>query len=98
MKIIERLSALKKLNSDRAWVNKNIFRLMCSPEFAVLAYERIKSKPGNMTAGDDGQTLDAISMKALVSMCEAIRDGSYKPRPVRRKFLLKANGKRRPLG
>lgn len=98
MKIIERLETLRKLNRDPKWVNDNIFRLVCSPQLAVLAYERIKSNPGNMTAGDDGVTLDHISSEALEKLCESIHDGSYQPRPVRRKFIPKANGKTRPLG
>lgn len=98
MKIIERLETLRKLNRDPNWVNDNIFRLVCSPQLAVLAYERIKSKPGNMTAGDDGVTLDHISLDAIGKVCESIKNGSYTPKPVRRKFIPKANGKSRPLG
>ena len=98
MKIIERLDTLRKLNRNPAWVNDNIFRLVCSTQLAVLAYERLKSKPGNMTAGDDGVTLDHISMDSLKKMCESIHNGSYKPSPIRRKFIPKANGKSRPLG
>lgn len=98
MKIIERLETLRRLNRDPNWVNDNIFRLVCSPQMAILAYERIKSIPGNMTAGDDGATLDHISLAALDKLCDSIRDGSYRPKPVRRKFIPKANGKERPLG
>lgn len=98
MKIIERLETLRKLNRNPKWVNDNIFRLVCSPQMAVLAYERIKSKPGNMTAGDDGVTLDHISMDAIGKLCESIKTGTYTPKPVRRKFIPKANGKSRPLG
>lgn len=98
MKIIERLETLRRLNRNPEWVNDNIFRLVCSPQMAILAYERIKSNPGNMTAGDDGATLDHISLDTLGKLCDSIRDGSYQPKPVRRKFIPKANGKERPLG
>lgn len=98
MKIIERLETLRRLNRDPNWVNDNIFRLVSSPQLAVLAYERIKSAPGNMTAGEDNVTLDEISLEALQDICASVRDESYQPRPVRRKFIPKANGKLRPLG
>jgi len=98
MKIIERLETLRKLNRNPEWINDNIFRLVCSPQMAVLAYEQIKSKPGNMTVGDDGVTLDHISLEAIGTLCESIKNGSYSPKPVRRKFIPKANGKSRPLG
>ncbi len=80
------------------WVNDNLFKLICSPQLAVIAYESIKSKPGNMTAGDDGSTLDEISLTKIGNLCKSIQDQSYKPIPVRRKFIPKANGKQRPLG
>lgn len=98
MKIIERLEALRKLNCAPTWVNDNLFRLVCSPQFAVMAYERIKSKAGNMTVGEDDLTLDGISLDTVKGLCESIRNGSYHPNPVRRKFIPKANGKTRPLG
>jgi group II intron reverse transcriptase/maturase len=98
MKIIERLETLRRLNRDPNWVNDDIFRLVSSPQLAVLAYERIKSKAGNMTAGDDNITLDEISLQAITDICESVRNGSYMPKPVRRKHIPKANGKLRPLG
>lgn len=98
MKIIERLETLRKLNRDPCWVNDDIFRLVCSPQLAVLAYERIKSKAGNMTAGEDNVTLDEISLEAVKEICLSIKAGTYSPKPVRRKFISKANGKLRPLG
>lgn len=98
MKIIERLETLRRLNRNPQWVNDNIFRLVCSPQLAVLAYERIKSNPGNMTVGDDGVTLDHVSLGFLEKLCESLKDGSYNPRPIRRKLIPKPNGKTRPLG
>lgn len=98
MKIIDRLEALRRLNRDPNWVNEDIFRLVSSPQLAVLAYERIKSKAGNMTAGEDNVTLDEISLQAIKDICASVRDESYCPKPVRRKFIPKANGKQRPLG
>lgn len=98
MKIIERLETLRRLNRDPNWVNDNVFRLVSSPQLAVLAYERIKSKAGNMTPGEDNVTLDEISLEKVKELCDSVKDGSYIPRPVRRKFIPKANGKLRPLG
>lgn len=98
MKIIERLETLRRLNRDPNWVNDSVFRLVSSPQLAVLAYERIKSKAGNMTPGEDNVTLDEISLEKIKEMCDSIKGGSYTPRPVRRKLIPKSNGKMRPLG
>lgn len=46
---LERLEVIHKQNAKSAWINTDLYRLMFKPELYVLAYERIKSKPGNMT-------------------------------------------------
>jgi hypothetical protein len=46
-----RLEQLRQLNSNRQWVNEDVYRLMYKEDLYILAYERIKSKPGNMTPG-----------------------------------------------
>ena len=38
---------------------------MYEEDLYVVAYERIKSKPGNMTPGTDGETLDGFSLKEI---------------------------------
>ncbi len=98
MKIIERLETLERLNRDPLWVNDQLFRLVCSPQLAVAAYERLKSNPGNMTQGTDGTTLDGTSLASLTALCSGIQDESYQPAVVRRKSIPKPNGKLRPLG
>jgi retron-type reverse transcriptase len=68
------------------------------PELYVLAYERIKSKPGSMTAGSGGQTLDGFSLQGISDLIASLRDESFQFQPARRIFTPKANGKLRPLG
>jgi hypothetical protein len=64
-KTLERLECLRKLNSNTQWVNHNLYRLMYQEDLYILAYERLKSKPGNMTPGSDGETLDGFSREAI---------------------------------
>ena len=51
-KTLDRLERLRKLNSNRRWVNHELYRLLYSEELYVVAYERIKSKPGKYDAGN----------------------------------------------
>ena len=53
---LKRIQALRERNQNLEYVNHDIYRLMYRPELYVLAYERIKSSPGNMTKGSDGKT------------------------------------------
>ena len=49
------------LNSKQ-WINHELYRLMYQEDLYIIAYERIKSKPGNMTPATDGETLDGFSL------------------------------------
>ena len=79
-------------------MNFDLYRLLYRPELYVVAYERIKPKPGNMTPGTDGTTLDGFSRTVIADLIESVRDESFQFKPARRTYIPKANGKTRPLG
>ena len=93
--VLESLTS-KAANEDYHY--KRLYRNLYNPEFFLLAYERIQAKPGNMTAGNDGNTIDGMSMKRIDSLIQRIKDFSYQPKPARRTYIPKSNGKMRPLG
>jgi group II intron reverse transcriptase/maturase len=96
--ISERLEYLRKANSNKDWKNDDLYRLLYRADLYILAYERIKSKPGNMTAGTDGETLDGFSLEAIESIIQEMRTEQFRFKPVRTTFIPKANGKMRKLG
>jgi nicotine oxidoreductase len=95
---LERLEHLRKRNSNRQWVNRDLYRLMYKEDWYILAYERLKSKPGNMTAGSDGETLDGFSLEDIQQIIQAMRTEQFQFKPVRTVYIPKANGKQRKLG
>jgi len=95
---LQRLKALLQLNSNRDWQNKDLYRLMYMEDLYVLAYERVKSKPANMTQGTDGATLDGFSMDEIQGVIRQMRDETFQFKPVRTVLIPKANGKMRKLG
>ena len=64
------------------------------------AWQRVKRNRGG--AGVDGETLAAVEQYGVERMlCElavALRAGTYRPPPVLRRYIPKADGRRRPLG
>ena len=95
--ISERLEYLRKANSNRQWMNDDLYRLLYKVDLYILAYERIKSKPGNMTPGTDGETLDGFSMETIQTIIEEMRTEQFRFKPVRTTFIPKANGATRCL-
>jgi group II intron reverse transcriptase/maturase len=95
---LERLEALRKVNGNPNWVNQDLYRLMYKPSLYVIAYERIKSSPGNMTPGTDKQTLDGFSRNTIERIVGELKGEAFQFARARRVLIPKANGGTRPLG
>jgi retron-type reverse transcriptase len=97
-KTLERLEHLQKLNSNRQWVNYDLYRLLYKEDLSIVAYERIKSKPGNMTPGTDKEPLDGFSPEDIREIIQEMKTEQFRFKPVRQQFIPKPNGKMRKLG
>jgi len=97
-KVLERLEVIRKLNAKREWINDRLYGLTTKEDLLIVAYERLKSKPGNMIPGYDEQTLDGFSMRTIKELSEQLISEKYQPKPVRTTYIPKANGKKRKLG
>jgi len=64
------------------------------------AWKRVRANRG--AAGVDGETIASIEASGVASFLETIqeqlKEGKYRPSPVRREFIPKPDGRQRPLG
>ena len=64
------------------------------------AWERVRGNKG--AAGVDGESIADIEQRGvegfLQDLQKDLREGRYRPRPVRRRYIPKGDGKQRPLG
>jgi group II intron reverse transcriptase/maturase len=76
-----------------------LYRNFYNVEFYKQAYAKIYAKPGNMTEGANGKTIDGFNLDEVQHLIEAMKSESYEPNPVRRVLIAKKNStKKRPLG
>lgn len=93
---IVELEKLIKENTDtkKKFTVKGI---ITDPDFLMLAYSKIKSKPGSMTPGGDKTTLDELNKDYFVQLAKDISTGAVTFKPARRIEIPKAKGGTRPL-
>ena len=96
-------AALKRLGSlgTIALTGKRIngaYRLLLSRSLWVEALARIQQNRGAETPGIDGVAVTDLDESQIDIAISQLAAGRFRPQPVRRVYIPKANGKTRPLG
>ena len=92
------LNSLTQHSSDLEYKYERLYRVLFNEEMYYIAYQRIYAKPGNMTKGVDGKTIDGLSISHIERLIDTLKDETYQPNPSQRVYIPKKNGKMRPLG
>ena len=96
-KLNRQLERLEKV-AEQGKVVKDLFRIMRLPEIWQLAYANIYSNKGAMTKGVDDNSLDGMSNERIANLTDSVMSQTYRPKPVRRAYIPKKDGSKRPLG
>jgi group II intron reverse transcriptase/maturase len=76
-------------NKNIEHVNDKLIHIVSDPEVLILAYEIIKSNPGNSTPGSTFTTLDKIDLSWFSKTSYNLKAGKYKFKPARRTYVFK---------
>lgn len=89
---------VKRNKENNQLVNDKLIHIVADPEVLILAYEAVKSKPGNSIPGVDAQTLDGIDLNWVQNISKQLLAGKYKFKAARRVYIpKKGTNKKRPL-
>ena len=80
---------------------RELYHLLCNEVWLRVAHHSVNSNQGRETAGVDGVSMSNFNGDLegnLQRLKEALIAKTFEPLPVRRVYIPKANGKRRPLG
>ena len=94
--IEKRIGSLPALSRSGKPIN-GLHRLMRSAHLYERAYVRASRNKGALTPGIDGETFDGMTLEKLAGLARRVAEGTYRPRPVRRVYIPKANGRILPL-
>ncbi|HHY73162.1 MAG TPA: hypothetical protein GX497_08035 [Bacillus bacterium] len=92
------LNSLAVQAEDETYRFEKLIRNLYNPDFYLRAIGKIYANSGAGTVGSDGTSISGFSNKDIDKIIESIRNETYEPTPLRRVYIPKKNGKKRPLG
>jgi RNA-directed DNA polymerase len=94
--ILENIRQSSAKNRDEIFTR--IYRYMLRPDIYYIAYKNLYANNGAATPGVEKDTADGFGTEKVQRIILALSDGSFQPKPARRTYIKKQNGKMRPLG
>lgn len=92
------LNRLATKSQDSSYPYQRLYRNLYNREFYLIAYGKLAPQEGKMTPGADGKTIDGMNLERIDRLIKSMKDETYQPKPVKRVYIPKKNGKMRPLG
>ena len=77
---------------------EDMYRHLCNRDHYLRAYGSIYRNAGAMTPGTTAETGDAMALEKIDRIIDVLRHEAYRWTPVRRTYIPKKSGTRRPLG
>lgn len=96
IEILTKLQENSRKNNDEIFTR--LYRYLLRSDIYFVAYQHLYSNKGAGTKGVNEDTADGFSEEYVNKIIETLKNETYQPKPVRRTYIQKSNGKMRPLG
>lgn len=94
--ILERIAKCSQEHNDGVFTR--LYRYLLREDIYYAAYQKLYANKGATTKGVNDDTADGFNEAYVKKLIQELKDGTYKANPVRREYIEKKNGKKRPLG
>lgn len=98
---MQRSTTYLQIVNDRGKRNlplRRVYRNIRNRELFLEAYGKLYANDGATTVGvDPNDTIQGMSLARIDAIIESLEEGNYKWKPARREYVLKKNGKKRPI-
>jgi len=85
------------LDNPNYIIGDSLYKLMYNPRLYEIAYNNLKSNPGNRTPGINPITLDGFYSDTIANIIDSLKNQTFNFNPGRRIKIHKASGGTRPL-
>jgi group II intron reverse transcriptase/maturase len=94
--ILERIRNSSLNHKDGVFTR--LYRYLLREDIYVMSYRNLYANKGAATKGTNNDTVDSFGKEYIENIISELSSGTYEPKPVRRIYISKKNGKQRPLG
>lgn len=94
--VLKRISRSSKDHPDGVFTR--LYRYLLREDVYYAAYKNLYANQGAATKGIDNDTADGFGSEYIAKTIEQLKTLQYQPQPVRRTYIPKKNGGKRPLG
>src|SRR6185312_15063179 len=98
MRNAETVLAIVRERGKRGLPLDDVYRMLYNPDLYLRAYARLYKNKGAMTKGTTDEIVDGMTRAKIEQLIDDLRHERFHWTPVRRVYIPKKKGGRRPLG
>ena len=91
------IHVMQTLGEKRSKLTR-VYRQMYNKNLYISAYSKLYRNKGALTPGVTKETVDGMNLSRIETIVEQMRRETYRWSPVKRRYITRKDGRKRPLG